>query len=116
LDITEHKETDDLLRHIAAGVSAETGEAFFRLLAEQLCLSLQTDFACIGELHPNNQRTIQTIAMFVAGLSSEGPEYELAGTPCEEAVVSGHCSYPSSVQSFFPADRLLADMDRKLYR
>ena len=115
LDITEQKETDDLLRHIAAGVSAATGETFFRLLAQELCLALQTDFACIGELRVNNQGTVQTIAMFAAGQFSDGLDYELAGTPCREAVMSGHCSYPRSVQSFFPADRLLVDMGIESY-
>ena len=115
LDITEHKETDDLLRNIAAGVSAATGEAFFRLLAQHLCLALKTDFACIGELHGKNQDTVQTIAMFAGAQFSEGLEYELAGTPCREAVMSGHCSYPRSVQSSFPMDRLLVDTGIESY-
>src|SRR5262245_8628247 len=37
LDITEHRQTDELLRKISAGVSVATGEAFFRLLARSLC-------------------------------------------------------------------------------
>src|SRR5215510_335508 len=93
------KETDDRLRNIAAGVSAATGEAFFRLLTQHLCLALKTDFACVGELQGTNLDTVRTIAMFDGAQFSEGMEYALAGTPCREAVTSGRCSYPRGVQS-----------------
>jgi PAS domain S-box-containing protein len=81
----------------------------------QLCLALKTDFACIGELHGNNEPTVQTIAMFDGAQFSEGFEYPLAGTPCREAVVSDRCLYPRGVQSFFPTDHLLVDMGIESY-
>ena len=103
-------ETDDRLRIIAAGVSAAIGDAFFRLLAQHLCLALNTDFACVGELQDDHRRTVRTIAMFAGSEFSEGLEYELEGTPCREAIMSGRCSYPGNVQSAFPADHLLVEM------
>ena len=109
------RETSDRLRNIAAGVSAATGEAFFRLLTQHLCLALKADFACIGELHDKHPGTVQTIAMFDGTQFSEGLEYELAGTPCREAVMLGRCSYPRGVQSSFPMDHLLVDMGIQSY-
>jgi PAS domain S-box-containing protein len=107
-DITERKEVDEVLRNISVGVSAATSETFFRMLAQHLCLALKADFACIGELR--SDETVQTVAMFTEGRFSEGFKYELDGTPCREAIVSGHCSYPQNVQHSFPKDRLLMDM------
>jgi PAS domain S-box-containing protein len=107
-------ETDERLRNIAAGVSAATGEAFFRLLTRHLCLALKTDFACIGELN-GNQGTVQTIMMFDGAEFLEGLEYVLAGTPCREAIMSGRCSYPRGVQASFPSDHLLVDMGIQSY-
>src|SRR5262245_22670035 len=114
--MAEQEQTaDDCLRNIAAGVSAATGEAFFRLLTEHLCLALKTDFACLGELHDKNPATVQTIAMFTGGEFSQGLEYELAGTPCREAIVSGRCSYPKNVQASFPKDHFLVDLGIESY-
>jgi PAS domain S-box-containing protein len=115
LDITERKQTDELLRNIAEGVSVATGEAFFRLLAQHLCVALKTDFACIGELHNKNQKTIRTVAVFAGDKFWDELEYELANTPCQEALVFGRSFHPHSVQPLFPADHLLAETGIESY-
>src|SRR5262245_39921058 len=53
-DITERREIDDRLRNIAAGVSAATGETFFRFLAQHLSLALNVDCAFIGEIQEHD--------------------------------------------------------------
>ena len=68
----ETRETWDRLRNIAAGVSAATGEAFFRLLTQHLCLALKMDFACIGELQGENRLTVKTIELYDGAQFSEG--------------------------------------------
>src|SRR5215471_17020962 len=64
LDITERKQTEELLHNVAAGVSVATGEAFFRLLTQHLCEALKTDFACIGELDIKHPEKVRTVAVF----------------------------------------------------
>ncbi len=103
------------LREIADGLSAARGEAFFRLLARHLCTVLKADLACIGELPERDQLTVRTIAMFDGTRFLEDVEYVLTGTPCREAVIHGHCSYPTGVQALFPEDRLLATMGIESY-
>src|SRR5262245_21548312 len=93
-DVTQRKNADECFRNVVAGVSAATGEAFFRLLAWHLSLALRTEFACIGQLQGDNRAAVQTIAMFEGDNFSQGFEYALAGTPCSEAISSGRCSYP----------------------
>jgi PAS domain S-box-containing protein len=109
-ELGARKDADELVHNIAAGISAATGEAFFRELAQHLCLALGTEFACIGELRGSDRDVVQTIAIFSGEQFSQGFEYALAGTPCGEAIVCGSCSYPHGVQSHFPSDRLLIDL------
>jgi PAS domain S-box-containing protein len=109
------QEVDDLLRSIAAGVSVATGEAFFRLLVQHLCKSLKTDFACISELNSNSPKKLRALAFFGGDKFLDEVEYELAGTPCAEALASGHASYPHSVRTSFPEDYQLVEMGVESY-
>ena len=106
---------DGRLRSIAEGLSAATGETFFRLLVQQICLVLKADFACVGELQDKKPKTIQTIAMSDGTQFWEGIEYRLAGTPCKEAVMLGSSSYPDGVQAAFPKDHFLVEMEIESY-
>src|SRR5262245_30193837 len=104
------KETDELLRSIAAGVSVATGEDFFRLLVQRLCTVLETDFACISELDETNPDNVHVFALFEGDRLCEEVEHKLSGTPCQEALRLGCSSYPHSVQSSFPEDHQLVEM------
>jgi len=106
---------DGRLRSIAEGLSAATGETFFRLLVQQICLVLKADFACVGELHDKKPRTVQTIAMSDGTQFWEGIEYRLDGTPCKEAIMLGSSSYPDRVQAAFPKDHFLVEMKIESY-
>jgi PAS domain S-box-containing protein len=115
LDITERKEAEELLHNIAAGVSVATGDAFFRLLTQHLCEALKTDFACIGELDIKHPEKVRTVAVFSGDRFWDELEYELANTPCQQALALGHCSYPHGVQSAFPLDHLLSEVGIESY-
>jgi PAS domain S-box-containing protein len=108
MDITDRKETDELLHRITTEVSAATGEAFFKLLTQNLCMALKTDFACIGELLEDNDR-VRTVSVYAVDKFWDEVEYPLAGTPCREALTSGRCTYGNNVRSAFPEDRLFVE-------
>jgi PAS domain S-box-containing protein len=105
----------DLLRRIAEGVSATTGEAFFRLLVQHLCKALGTDFACISELDSSNPERLRAFAFFGGDKFFDEVEYDLAGTPCGEALAAGRASYPRGVQTSFPQDYALIEMGVESY-
>ena len=105
----------DLLRRIADGVSATTGEAFFRLLVQHLCKALRTDFACISEFDSANPERLRAFAFFGGDKFFNEIEYDLAGTPCGEALETGCASYPRGVQSSFPQDYQLVDLGVESY-
>lgn len=108
-DITERKQTEDMLYNLARGVSGATGEAFFRLLVAHLAKALWGDVAFVGELIPGSGR-VRTVAVFSDGREATNFEYDLAGSPCEHVVGRSLCVYPMGVQQQFPLDAALARM------
>jgi PAS domain S-box-containing protein len=114
-DITERKRTEEIVRNIAEGVAASTGEAFFRSLVGQLVRMLDMDYAFVGELSEDREESVQTIAVWADGGTAENFRYELTHTPCENVVGKVLCCYPQGVQRQFPQDEMLKDMAVECY-
>lgn len=112
-DVTEHKRLQDAVYEIAAGVSAETGEPFFRLLVQHLARALNVKYVFIGELL--DAHTVQTIAVCIDNKIVPNLTYDLANAPCENVVGKKLCIYPSNVQKEFPKDKLLSQMNAQGY-
>src|SRR5262245_12259744 len=77
---------DQLLQATAIGVTAATGESFFRLLARHLAHTLQCACAVVGLLLPGEAKRVRTLAFFADHELLPNIEYDLAGTPCENVV------------------------------
>jgi PAS domain S-box-containing protein len=114
-DITERKQTEEFIFNIAKGVSAATGEMFFRSLVNHIANNLDADYAFVGELKKDNPNIVQTIAVFAEGQDADNFEYDLANTPCAEVIGKKMCAYPKDVQKLFPLDFLLIDMGVNAY-
>ncbi len=114
-DITERKQTEQTLRNIAEGVSAFTGEAFFRSLVHYLAKMLEVDCALVGELVWDDDSRIKTKAVCLNGEIIDNIEYHLENTPCENVAGQKLRYYPSGVRKKFPADELLAKMEAESY-
>ncbi|TFG48053.1 MAG: PAS domain S-box protein, partial [Candidatus Brocadiia bacterium] len=114
-DITPRKRWEQILRNIAEGVSAATGEEFFRLLTQYLAKTLGTAYAFVGEISGDSKDHIRTLAVYANGEIVENIEYELPGSPCENVVGKKICSYPSDVAEIFPQDGLLRQMGAESY-
>ncbi len=113
-DATERRRFEDALHNAARGVSAATGDAFFRSLTLYLSRALRADYAFVAELAEADQSRVRTTAACVDGQIVPDFEYALPGTPCANVVstVTGNdvCSYRSGVRGLFPGDCLLAEM------
>jgi PAS domain S-box-containing protein len=108
-DVTDQKVLEESILSIARGVSAATGQKFFRHLVSRLAEILEADFVLIGELERDGAEParIRTIARFADGKPAKNIVYDLAGSPCENVVGKRLCSYASGVQELFPRDRVL---------
>jgi len=109
-DVTERKRHEEAINNIAAGVSAETGEAFFRHLVEHLARIFDADYAFIGVLDKDDPLQVNTLAVCTHGHIVDNMSYSLGGSPCANIMGQSTCAFPSGVQQQFPEDRLLVDM------
>lgn len=109
-DITARKKQEEVLMQIAKGVSASTGEQFFKSLSLHLGEMLNADYVLVGEFGDDTKTNIHTIAVSANGNIMENILYDLRGTPCNNVLEKGVCTFPHSVQDLFPEDILLVQM------
>ncbi|HEX5000615.1 MAG TPA: PAS domain S-box protein [Terriglobia bacterium] len=98
----------------AGQLSALTGDAFFRSIAEHLCRALKTDYAVIGQLSRSGQN-IETLVVVEDGKVIDNMVYAIAGTPCERTLAALRCLIPDNVQSVFPLDRITPMLGLRSY-
>ncbi len=109
-DISGRKRHEEAIKNIAAGVSAETGEPFFRHLVQHLATIFDADYAFIGVLDKNDTLQVNTLAVCAHGQIVDNMSYSLVGTPCANVMGQSTCAYPEGVRQQFPEDRMLVDM------
>lgn len=114
-DITARKNFERMLESAATGLSARTGEDFLRSLVNFLTQALDVDIAYIGELAPDDVRTMRTKVVHAHGKLSDNFEYPIAGSPCEQVMGRSICAFPNDVQARFPNDELLKDLNIHSY-
>ncbi|HEY9599327.1 MAG TPA: adenylate/guanylate cyclase domain-containing protein, partial [Cyanophyceae cyanobacterium] len=114
-DITERRKAEEILRNIALGVSAATGEAFFHLLVQYLAKTLDVEYAFVGELVRSEPQRIRTVAVCAYGQMLENFDYYLENTACQQVLQQGLSVYPCNIQQQFPLDLLLQEMRVESY-
>ena len=114
-DITERKRSEQVVKNIAEGVAASTGEAFFHSLVAQLARTLGMDYAFVGELTGGKEERVTTIAVWSVDRVVDNFVYELAHTPCQNVVGKVLCCYPRGVQEQYPHDEMLKDLNVDCY-
>ena len=107
LNVSEEKRRNALLKDIAAGISSQTGEAFFVALAHHMARALDADLVMVSELEGDS---VRTLAGSRDGASMPSFEYPLAGTPCGAAIQqTGPFACAQELQLRFPECLPLAD-------
>ncbi len=114
-EIAERKEVEAALRDIAEGVSTATGEEFFRSLVRSLARTLGAEYAYVGEQVGGEKKSIKTIALCADGKLMETREYELADGPSQQVLREQLVCHPEGVQSQFPCDRWLAELEAESF-
>jgi len=109
-DVTEKKQTEEAIKNIAAGVSAQTGSAFFEQLALYLSKLFTTKYVLIGLIDESDTITINTLALSINGTIGKNISYKLTNTPSEVVIKEGTYSLPTGVKKFFSKDKLLTEL------
>ena len=114
-NITERKQREDALRLIVEGTASATGTDFMRSCVFYLAEVLQVRYALIAEVMDKARTKARTLAFWMGDTWGENFEYNLQGTPCQEAVQGQACLYPQNVQDLFPCDRELVEINAESY-
>lgn len=109
IDVTDRDRLDQIISHVATGVSASTDADFLRSLSAQLADALGADMVSIGEVHPDDASRMRTVAFLQDREIQSDLEYTLQGTPCAVALSEGWFACREQVQSLFPTDQFLID-------
>jgi PAS domain S-box-containing protein len=115
-DITELKRSEQALRRIVEGTTAETGEEFVRSLVRHVAEALGVRNAFIATFTDSTRTRVRTLAIWLDGAFQENIEYDLEGTPCEQVLEgTGQSFYPEDVRERFPQDRYLIEIQAESY-
>ncbi|HUR33764.1 MAG TPA: PAS domain S-box protein [Vicinamibacterales bacterium] len=109
-DVTGRKKTQAALARLADVVGSRTGQDFFQTMVNTLCEICEVDMVMVASLDPEHAGMVRTIAVSMAGQTSDNFSYVLRGTPCETIIGRELCYYPTNVQALFPDDRSLVDL------
>src|SRR4051812_2773067 len=105
--------TADILRAIAEGTSAATGDEFFRSLAKHAALALGARYAFAAETVSEHES--RSLAYWEGSDFGEGFSYRFPGTPCLR-VSQGHvCATPTDVAGLYPEDLWLRQIAAEAY-
>jgi PAS domain S-box-containing protein len=113
-DVTERKQTEEVLYTLVEKISGKTGDDFFRTMVQYLSKMLKMKYAFIAELS-QDAGSIRTVAAFGDGRIIDNLEYPLAGTPCESVVGEKACAYVNDIQLRFPENLMLVEMGIESY-
>jgi len=100
LDLDE----DAALRTIFEGTAKETGERFFRALAENLAKALDVHGAMVTRCGVD-KRELHALGFWMDGQFVEDYQFDIAGTPCEQVIDKCRLiHFPDRLLELFPGD------------
>jgi signal transduction histidine kinase/ABC-type amino acid transport substrate-binding protein len=115
-ELAEKQRLEDQILHVASGVSTSFGDTFFQNLVRHLAQASGADAAFLGEaVLDQGVRRVKTLAVFLDGTPVDNLAYDVAGSPCEQALKGDVCVIPSGVQERFPAMGMLCQLQAQGY-
>jgi PAS domain S-box-containing protein len=113
VDVTEQRRSSEAWQALHRATTA-VGEAFFQALVRELSQLFSADYAFVGEILPGGRR-VRTRALWAKGGAADNIEYDLAGTPCANALAQGVCVLDEGLQAAYPDDHLLVTLGVQAY-
>jgi len=115
-DISDRKRYQMAIDAFIRTVSTCTGQDMFRVFVAHLTEQLNADMTVIGRLYNAPDYRVQTLAVFRDGQSVENFSYPLAGTPCEQSVLSkDRLCVLNSLDQVLAADHALIQQGFRAY-
>ncbi len=106
---------DRALEAIVRGVAAKPGRHFLDALVEAIAQALDVEYAFVCWLSKTKPGYAHTIATYGQHENLGSHEYLLAGTPCENIRQNQGSIHVTGVQSLFPQDEFLRNLNAESY-
>lgn len=114
-DISQRKRLEGAITQIVEGVSTAIGESFFQAIAIQLSNILGASGVTIGMIKENEPDIVLTLAFYLNGEMHKNIHYKTKDTPCANVIGNTPKTYSENVQTEFPNDKPLIEMDIEAY-
>ncbi len=101
---TRSEQVTELIRSITSGLTAKTGNEFFRELVRSLCEVLKAYTVFVSEINTVKYEA-DILAIWTGGQFGTPSPFNLSGTPCESVLDGNIASFPARVAELFPAAR-----------
>lgn len=106
---------ENTLKYITKKSHEEKGSEFLKQVAKYLSEMLKVNYVLINEYSKKEPNIVKTIAFYGTGGILPNITYKLVHTPCENVIDNKICIYPKNIQTLFPKDYLLAQMNAESY-
>ena len=103
------------LRRMVEDNRREPAGEFFPFLARHAAESLGVRHVLIGRLEGSPPARISTVAVWSDGKAVPNFSYDLAGTPCSDALQRRICHFAEGVRERYPENMLLRDLGVESY-
>ncbi len=114
-DLKYRRKAETAITQIMQGVSTATGVDFFNAMTLHMANILQADSCGVVTTIENSTDTVETLAYFYDGEIIPNTQYALSGTPCETIIGQQVHTYASNIQSTFPEDEFLTEINMESY-
>lgn len=103
-DISSRKSVEEVLRYVALGISAATGNEVFEAIARYMVRSLRADFAFVSRISDEGSHKLTTLAMYYNGSLQANSTYPLSGSPCGDVQGRAFHFVGTGLQALYPND------------
>ncbi|WP_206171454.1 EAL domain-containing protein [Thiorhodococcus mannitoliphagus] len=114
MDVNERRQFESTLTATANFVAAPNRGRFCEAVVRHAAETLGLDHVHVAQLIPG-QRSVATRAAWRDGQPVPNWSYDLAFTPCEQVLSTGHCIIESEVDAQYPRDEDLKRLGAKGY-
>jgi formate hydrogenlyase transcriptional activator len=114
-DVAEAKYFEHALPTIAEHTVDALRADFFSSLVRHLAIALEVRYAFVTECLDGEQYKVRSLAIWAGDKFGPRCEYETTPTPCHTVLEGKVCYYPKELQSLFPFDKDLVNMEAESY-
>ena len=114
-DVTESQRREETLQLIVEGTTTQVGSEFFHSCVRSLATLLRMRYVLIAGLFCQSKDRVRTLAFWNGEGFGENFDYSLINNPCETLMLGKMRIYRHSVQSLFPQDPNLKNLQAQSY-